>query len=329
MKLPTYDDVLAARARLHGKVSLTPVLRVPRLDAIAGVELFLKAENLQRVGAFKARGAINAVLALPAAARAKGLVTFSSGNHGQAVALAARDAGVTAHVVMPEDAPAVKVEAVRALGGEVSFAGKTTDDRYRLAVSIAERTGATIIPPFDDANVIAGQGTATVELIEQAAELGAELDAVLVPVGGGGLLAGACLAAAGHPTKPKVIAVEPATADAFGQSFAAKERVTIAPAATIADGLKPIRVGESNFAIAGRLVSHSVVVDDDAIGRALVELLMHGKILVEPSGACALAAALGRKLPAGVRRAGVILSGGNLAPAQLAKLILQYAVTPA
>ena len=175
MKLPTYDDVLAARARLHGKVSLTPVLRVPRLDAIAGVELFLKAENLQRVGAFKARGAINAVLALPAAARAKGLVTFSSGNHGQAVALAARDAGVTAHVVMPEDAPAVKVEAVRALGGEVSFAGKTTDDRYRLAVSIAERTGATIIPPFDDANVIAGQGTATVELIEQAAELGAEL----------------------------------------------------------------------------------------------------------------------------------------------------------
>lgn len=327
MKLPTYDDVLAARARLHGKVSLTPVLRVPRLDALAGIDLFLKAENLQRVGAFKARGAINAVLALPASAREKGLVTFSSGNHGQAVALAARDAGVTAHIVMPEDAPSVKVEAVRALGGEVSFAGKTTDDRYRAAMAIAERTGGTVIPPFDDADVIAGQGTATVELIEQAAELGAELDAVLVPVGGGGLLAGACLAADGHPTKPKVIAVEPATADAFSKSFAAKERVTIAPAATIADGLKPIRVGELNFAIAGRLVSHSVVVDDDAIGRALVELLMHGKILVEPSGACALAAALEHKLPAGMRRVGVILSGGNLAPAQLAALIQRYAVT--
>jgi threo-3-hydroxy-L-aspartate ammonia-lyase len=329
MKLPSYDDVLAARGRLAGKVSLTPVLQVPRLDALAGIELYLKAENLQRVGAFKARGAINAVLALPPDAREKGLVTFSSGNHGQAVALAARDAGVTSHIVMPEDAPAVKVETVRALGGQVSFAGKTTDDRYKLAHEIAARTGATVIPPFDDADVIAGQGTATVELIEQAASLGAELDAVLVPVGGGGLLAGACLAASGHVTNPKIIAVEPSTADAFSKSFAAKERVTIAPASTIADGLKPIRVGELNFAIAGKMVSHSAVVDDEAIGRALVELLMHGKILVEPSGACALAAALERKLPAGIRRAGVILSGGNLAPAQLAGLIERYAVTAA
>ena len=327
MMLPTYDDVLVARGRLAGKVSRTPVLRVPRLDALAGLDLYLKAENLQRVGAFKARGAINAVLALSPSAREKGLITFSSGNHGQAVALAARDAGVHAHIVMPEDAPAVKVEAVRALGGEVSFAGRTTDDRYKLAHEIAARTGGTVIPPFDDADVIAGQGTATVELIEQAAELGATLDAVLVPVGGGGLLAGACLAAEGHPSRPRVIAVEPATADAFSRSFAAKERVTIAPASTIADGLKPIRVGELNFAIAGRLVSDCAVVDDEAIGRALVELLLHGKILVEPSGACALAAALDGKLPAGLRRVGVILSGGNLAPAQLADLIRRYAVS--
>lgn len=330
MQLPSYAAVLAARARIDGKVSRTPVLRVPRLDELAGVELYLKAENLQRVGAFKARGAMNAVLALPAAARERGLITFSSGNHGQAVALAARDAGVKAHIVMPEDAPLVKVDAVKALGGEVTFAGKTTDDRYRVAHEIAERTGGTVIPPFDDANVIAGQGTATLELIEQAAEMGAaKLDAILVPVGGGGLLAGTCLAAVGHPSKPKVIAVEPETADAFSKSFAAKERVTIAPATTIADGLKPIRVGELNFEIAARVVSHSVVVDDDAIGRALVELLMNGKILVEPSGACALAAALERKLPPGVAKAGVILSGGNLAPAQLAQLVERYAVTPA
>jgi len=324
MKLPNYDDVLRARERIAGKVVVTPVLRVPRLDALAGVELYLKAENLQRIGAFKARGAMNAVLALTPEARARGLVTFSSGNHGQAVALAAKDASVASHIVMPEDAPLVKVDSIRALGGKVSFAGKTTDDRYRVACTIVEETGGTMIPPFDDAQVIAGQGTATVELMEQAAALGAVLDAVLVPVGGGGLLAGACLAAEGHASKPAVIAVEPAAADAFHKSHSANERVTIAAQATIADGLRPVRVGELNFAIAHATVAHTVVVDDEAIGRALVELLLHGKTLVEPSGACALAAALERKLPPGVKRAGVILSGGNLAPAQLIGLLQKY-----
>ncbi|NUP11628.1 MAG: threonine/serine dehydratase [Polyangiaceae bacterium] len=321
MDLPTFEDVVFARERIRGRVETTPLLRVPRLDARAGVELFLKAESLQRIGAFKARGAMNAVLSLPEEGRRRGLCTFSSGNHGQAVALAGRELGVAVYVVMPEDAPAVKVESVRELGGEVTFAGKTTADREKVALEIVERTGAALVPPFDDASVIAGQGTATLELIEQAAARGAELDAVLVPVGGGGLLAGACLAASGHPTAPAVIAVEPEAADAFKQSFLAKERVSVDLRPTIADGLKPVRVGERNFAIASRIVREAITVSESAIARAVRALLFEAKLVVEPSGACALAAALERSLPSGVKRAGVILTGGNVAPAVLRRLI--------
>lgn len=314
MDLPTFEDVARAAERLRGRVERTPVLRVPSLDARAGAELFLKAECLQRIGAFKARGALNAVLSLPAVERSKGLVTFSSGNHGQAVALAGREEGVPVDVVMPEDAPSVKVEAVRALGARVTFAGKTTADRERVALQIVAETGAALIPPFDDARVIAGQGTATLELMEQAAERGVELDAVLVPVGGGGLLAGACLAAAGHASRPRVVAVEPEAADAFRRSHQASERVTVPVGATIADGLKPVRVGELNFAIAQQHVAAAVVVSDAAILRAMRALLLEGKVLAEPSGACALAAALERAVPVTGRRIGVILSGGNVSP---------------
>lgn len=322
--LPGFEDVLVARERIAGRVLRTPVLTSPALDEGAGLQLFLKAENLQRIGAFKARGAMNAVLSTPAADRPRGFVTFSSGNHGQALALAGREVGAAVTVVMPETAPAVKVDSIRALGGTILFAGTTSDDRFRVAMRIVEETGATMIPPFDDARVIAGQGTATLELCEQLSERGVTLDAVLVPVGGGGLLAGACLAASGPRWSPKVIAVEPEAANAFQQSVERKERVAVTPGPTIADGLKPTMVGERNFAIASTLVSATLAVNEGAIGRAAIALLLDAKILAEPSGACALAAALERMLPAGLTSVGVILSGGNVAPEVLQTLLATH-----
>lgn len=318
---PTFEDVLAARERLRGRVIETPVLRAPALDDIAGAEIYLKCENLQRIGAFKARGAMNAVLELPEESRRAGVVTYSSGNHGQAVAHAARELGIPAWVAMPTDAPGVKVESVRQLGAEIVFAGSTSADRYAEAVRISERTGAAIVPPFDDSHVIAGQGTATLELLEQAPPL----DAVAVPVGGGGLLAGACLAVAARGRGARVIGVEPTAANALQESLRQGERTRVTPGKTIADGLKPVEVGGLNFAIAREHVAHALTVDDDEIGRATVRLLFAAKILVEPSGAAALAAALERKIPGSPRRIGVILSGGNIAPSVLVDLIQKHA----
>ncbi len=321
--LPSFDDVLGARERLAGRVLTTPVLRVPALDALAGAELYLKCENLQRVGAFKARGAMNAVLALPEERRRKGVVTFSSGNHGQAVALAARELAIPAWVAMPSDAPGVKVESVRALGAEVIFAGKTSADRYAEAVRIAERTGAVIVPPFDDAHVIAGQGTATLELLEAHPDL----DTVVAPVGGGGLLAGACIVAAAIGKGTSIVAVEPVSANALQKSLERGERTRVEPGPTIADGLRPVEVGELNFEIAKRHVKHAVVVDDVEIERAVVRLLFSGKVLVEPSGGAALAAALERKIPGEPKKIGVLLSGGNVSPSVLTKLIEKHAAS--
>lgn len=322
--LPTFEDVLVARERIAGRVLRTPVLSVPALDEQAGVQLFLKAENLQRIGAFKARGAVNAVLATPEADRARGFVTFSSGNHGQALALAGREVGAAVTVVMPETAPAVKVDAVRALGANVVFAGTSSEHRWQVASAIVEQTGATMIPPFDDARVIAGQGTATLELCEQLQERGVVLDAVLVPVGGGGLLAGACLAASGPRWQPQIVAVEPQAANAFERSMQQCERVSITPGPTLADGLKPTMIGARNYAIASRAVRATFSVDEQAIGQATIALLLHAKVLAEPSGACALALALERLLPPGLSKVGVLLSGGNIAPEVLRDLLATY-----
>ncbi len=321
LEVPTFEDVLRARERLRGRVTATPVLRAPALDAAAGTEIYLKCENLQRIGAFKARGAMNAVLALPDERRKAGVITFSSGNHGQAVALAAKELGIPAWVAMPSDAPGVKVASVRSLGAEVVFAGTTSADRYAEAVRIAERTGGVIVPPFDDANVIAGQGTATLELLEQAPGL----DAVVVPVGGGGLLAGACLVVAARGDGATVVAVEPASANALQESLKRGERTRVTPGKTIADGLKPVEVGALNFAIAREHVAHALTIDDDAIGRALVRLLFAAKVLVEPSGAAALAAVLEGMIPGSPKRVGVILSGGNVAPEVLTALVSRFA----
>lgn len=325
------DHVRDAAQRLAGKIWQTPVIRCPALEVRAGRELFLKAENLQKIGAFKARGALHAVSRLPDDVRARGIVTYSSGNHAQAVALAAREFGIRAWIAMPVDAPAIKVAGVRALGAEIVFAGTTSDDRQRAALELSRAHGAAIIEPFDDPDIIAGQGTATLELCEHVlATTGAPLDAIVVPVGGGGLIAGAGLVAGalGIP----LYSVEPRTCNAMARSLAAGERVAVAPGPTLADGLKPTRVGALNLEVARRTISGAFEVDDDELGQALVRLLLDGKVLVEPSGAAALAVALrgpgSGTDPAGGfpgRRVGVLLSGGNVSPALVAELLGKYA----
>ncbi len=325
-------DVRAAAARIRGQVVRTPTLRAPRLDALASakVELFLKAENLQRIGAFKARGALHTVGRLEPEQRARGIITFSSGNHAQAVALAAREYRIPATIAMPLDAPKIKLAVVRELGAEVVMAGYTSDDRRTVAYELQAKTGATIIQPFDDPDIICGQGTATLELLEDA---GAPLDAILVPVGGGGVIAGACLAA--HAAGVPVFSVEPQGCDALARSLEAGERVRVEPGPTLADGLKPVSVGELNFEICRRHVAGSFRVDDDELGRALVSILVRAKILVEPSGAAGVAAIL-REAPRlreqlGVvdrpLRLGVILTGGNVDPSLVAALIERWGPT--
>jgi threonine dehydratase len=318
------DHVRQAAARIEGRVRRTPVLRVEALDARAGAELWLKAECLQRIGAFKARGAMHAVGLLPAAERERGVITYSSGNHAQAVALAAKSYECHATIVMPTDAPAIKVAGVRALGGEVVFAGTTSDERKAVALELAARTGAVVVPPFDHPHIVAGAGTATLELVDEVAERtgGGTLDAILVPVGGGGLIAGACLAAA--PSGARVYGVEPHGCDALARSLEAGERVAVPPGPTLADGLRPTMVGRLNFAIARAHVAGSFRVDDHALGDALVALLVHGKVLVEPSGAAGLAVALAGGLPGAPRRIGVLLSGGNVDPAVVAALLAAH-----
>ena len=315
------DGVISAAERLRGLVRQTPVLRSQALDLAAGAELWLKAENMQHVGAFKARGAMHAVLRLSDEQRSRGIITYSSGNHAQAVARAAKHFGIRADIAMPEDAPRIKVEAVRELGGHITFAGTTSPERHRAALELQRETGGTIIEPFDHPDIIAGQGTATLELIEHVAHEtgGAELDALVVPVGGGGLIAGACLATMGSATR--IYSAEPVGCDAMAKSMAAGERVPVEPGPTIADGLKPTRVGELNFAIAKTRLSGCYTVDNDELGRALVTLLMGAKTLVEPSGAAALAVALRGELAEGAKRIGVILSGGNVAPELVAELL--------
>lgn len=317
-------DVALAAERIEGRVVRTPTLRCPALDARAGAELWLKCENLQRIGAFKARGAMHAVGRLSPEERSKGVITFSSGNHAQAVALAAKEYGVPATIAMPTDAPGIKVEGVRNLGAEVVFAGTTSDDRKAAALEIQARTGGAVIQPFDHPDIVCGQGTATRELLEDvdAATDGQGLDALVVPVGGGGVIAGACVAARGRDIS--IYSAEPHGCDALARSIEAGERVAVQPGATLADGLKPVRVGELNFEIARQDLAGCERVDDDEIGLALVRLLIRAKLLVEPSGAAGLAVAM-RGLPNAPRRIGVMLTGGNVEPSVLLRILQRHA----
>ncbi len=304
-------DVYAAADNLRGVAHRTPVHTSRTLDALAGRTLFLKCENFQRGGAFKFRGAYNAISRLGPAERAAGVVAFSSGNHAQGVALASQILGVPAVICMPDDAPPVKLAATRGYGAEVQIYARASADREAFARAIAVARGMTLIPPYDHPLVMAGQGTAALELLEDVPDL----DALLAPVGGGGLIGGCAVAACGLRPQIRIFGVETAGADDVRQSLERGERVSIPPPDTIADGIRTLAPGRLTFPIIQRHVERVLVVRDDAVLAALRLLLLRLKLVVEPTGAVALAAALGGLLPAECRRVGVIISGGNLDPA--------------
>ncbi|OSC59422.1 pyridoxal-5'-phosphate-dependent protein, partial [Streptomyces sp. 4F] len=287
------------------------------LDALVGAEVYVKCENFQRVGAFKFRGAYNAASRLPAGQLARGIAAYSSGNHAQAVALAARELGTTAVVLMPEDAPRAKREATACYGAEIVTYDRYTQDRTALGEALAEERGLALIPPYDHPHVIAGQGTAALELLE---ETGA-LDALVVPVGGGGLVAGSATAAKALHPGIRVVGVEPEAGDDTKRSLDRGERVTVPVPRTIADGQALPTPGEITFAVNRRLVDAIALVGDDEIVAAMRFAFERLKIVLEPSGATALAALMAGRLEHRPRRVGVIASGGNVDARRFAELI--------
>jgi threonine dehydratase len=311
-----FAAVLAARERLHGIANRTPVVTSRTLDALAGCALFLKCESLQRGGAFKFRGAYNTICQLPDVARQRGVLAFSSGNHAQGVALAAQLLGAPAVICMPDDAPPIKVAATRGYGAEVIFYDRLKDDREAFARGIAAERGMTLVPPYDHPQIMAGAGTAALELVEQVPDL----DTIVAPIGGGGLIAGTALAAHGAQPALGVIGVEPQSADDTRRSLEAGERTRISPPTTIADGLRITMPGALTFPVVQRHVAAIVTVSDDEILDALRFALLRLKLVIEPSGAVPLAAALAGRLPQGARRVGLIISGGNIDPALLGQL---------
>lgn len=306
--LPQFADVVAAANRLKGVARRTSVLTSAALDDLAGAQVFVKCENFQRVGAFKFRGAFNALSLLDDAQRKRGVVAFSSGNHAQGVALAAKLLDIRATIVMPVDASAVKLEATRSHGSRVVTYDPASEDREEIAGRIVAESGATLIPPYDHADVIAGQGTAALELCEDVAGL----DAVAVPVGGGGLLAGSATAVKGMQPSCRVYGVEPETADDWWLSWRDGERVEIAPPNTIAEGMRVTKPGALPWKIARERADGIVLVTDDEIRDAMRFAATRMKIFVEPAGATVIAAAMHRKIPGPCKRIGLIVSGGNV-----------------
>jgi threonine dehydratase len=304
----TFSLIEEARARIAGKVNVTAVLTSSTLDAKCGAQLFFKCENFQKAGAFKARGATNAVFALSAQEASRGVATHSSGNHAAALARAARLRDIPAHVVMPDNSSAAKRAAVERYGAEITWCAPTLAARESTAREVVARTGATLIHPYDNLLVMAGQGTAAAELIGQASEL----DVILCPVGGGGLLSGTALAAKTLRPKLRVIGVEPAGADDAARSLRAGHIVPCAKPETIADGLRSGSLGERPFAVIRRLVDDIVTVPEQAIVAAMRELWEVLKIVVEPSGAVPYAALLDAHAQLRGQRIGLIISGGNV-----------------
>ncbi len=313
---PDYVDVVLAAERIKGVAHRTPVLTSSRLNALAGAEIFFKCENLQRSGAFKFRGALNSIAALTPEQREKGVVAYSSGNHAQALALASRLQAVPAIIVMPSDAPAVKVAATKGYGAEVRFYDRYSENREEIGRALAEERGLSLIPPYDHAEVIAGQGTAAKELIEEVGPL----DVLMTPLGGGGLLAGSALAASHLSPGCKVIGVEPEAGDDGLQSFRSGEIVRIPVPKTIADGAMTTYLGELTFPIIRRLAYDILTVSDEALAQAMRLFAQNMKIIVEPTGCLAAAAAFSRKGGCEGKRVGIILSGGNVDLATFAKL---------
>lgn len=297
-----------AAERIRPIAHRTPVMTSRSFDAEAGVEAYFKCENLQRGGAFKIRGASNFIFSIPREDLARGVVAYSSGNHAQAVAIAARHVGARATIVMPADAPRSKVEATRSYGASIVTYDRLRENREAIGARIAQESGATLVPPYDHPWTIAGQGTVALELLEQAPEL----DALIAPVGGGGLLSGCAIAAKSVNPNIRLFGAEPEDANDTFLSFRAGHRVEIPPPKTLADGLRATRPGEITFPILRELAEDILLVSEDEIRSALKFLLARMKILVEPSGAVPAAAVLFGKLPRGVRSVGVILSGGNL-----------------
>lgn len=311
------NHIQDARERIASRIHRTPVVTSRQFNEAAGKEVFFKCENFQRAGAFKIRGATNKIQSLTDEEKRRGIVAFSSGNHAQAVALAGREAGVRVLVAMPSDAPQAKVTATREYGAEVVFYDRQKEDREAFALDLAERERLVMVPPYDDEFILAGQGTCGLELMEEVPDL----DCILAPCSGGGLFAGVATAARAANPGIRCFPVEPAGADDTRQSFLKGERVTIPPPTTIADGLRVQIPGKLTFPIIQKLADDVLTVTDDEIIATLRFLLFRMKILVETSGATAAAAVMFRKLPADVKRVGVVLSGGNIDPELLAKLL--------
>ena len=315
---PTLDDIRAAADRIEPFAHWTPVQTSNTLNDLTGAELFFKCENFQKIGAFKFRGACNAVMSLSDEDAANGVVTHSSGNHAQALALSAKLRGIPAYIVMPENAPQVKKNAVAGYGARITFCKPTLQDREQTAQRIISETGATLIHPYDDHRVIAGQATATRELLEDVMSL----NIIIAPVGGGGLLSGAALAAAALSPRTAVLGAEPLGADDAQRSLREGRIVPSTNPNTIADGLLT-SLGQRTFPIIQKHVDDIVTVDDSAILHAMRLLWERMKLVVEPSAAVPLAAVLECKIDAREKRIGIILSGGNVDLPTAAKLLAQ------
>jgi threonine dehydratase len=309
MEFPvTYEDVAAAAGRLRGIAHRTPVVHSTTVNARTGARVFFKCETFQRSGAFKFRGAYNALARLTAAQRARGVLTYSSGNHGQALALAGRLLEVPVTIVMPADAPSVKVAATRAYGGDVVLYDRTGPTREEIGTRLATERGLLVIPPFDHPDVVAGQGTAVAELIEEVGPL----DLLLVPCGGGGLLSGSGIAARALSPGCRVVGVEPAAGDDATRSFHTGVLQTVTNPDTIADGARTPSLGKLTFPLVLEYADDMVTVTDDAILASTLFLWNRLKVVVEPTGALAAAAVLEGIVPAAGKKVGVVLSGGNV-----------------
>ncbi|MFN0084810.1 MAG: threo-3-hydroxy-L-aspartate ammonia-lyase [Blastocatellia bacterium] len=304
----TFNDILQARERLRGVAHRTPVVTSGQFNEQAGCEVYFKCENLQRVGAFKFRGAYNKIAALSDEERRRGVLAFSSGNHAQATALAARLFGIPAVIVMPLDAPQIKVAATRGYGAEVIFYDRYKESREDAGEKVCRERGLTLVPPFDDYLIMAGQGTAALELLEETPDL----EMLLVPTSGNGLLAGCAVAARHLRPEIRLFGVEPATGNDTWQSLRKGERVEIEVPQTIADGLQVTAPGKLTFPITRELVEEILLVSDEEMIETIRFILERMKLLVEPSGAIAAAAVRHRKMDFAGKRVGVILSGGNV-----------------
>ncbi|MCA3724682.1 threonine/serine dehydratase [Phenylobacterium sp.] len=319
-----FADIEAAAERLAGQAVVTPLIESPALNERLGLRVLIKPETLQRVGAFKFRGAFNRLSQIAPADRPRGVVAFSSGNHAQGVALAARLLDMPAVIVMPADAPAVKVSATRGYGAEVVFYDRMTESREAIAARLAEERGAVIVPAYDDPDIIAGQGTAGLELARQVQALGAELDLVVGPVGGGGLMAGVAIAVQTLSPKTRIVGVEPELYDDARRSLVSGRRETAAPTVrTLCDSLETPSTGELTFPILRERLSAIVTVNDSEVAEALRLAFSTLKLVVEPGGAVGLAALMAGNLPEAAPGAcvGLVLSGGNVDPDLFARVL--------